>query len=424
MSTEAEVVVRTQSDVRKLSAKEIRRRMNDEKLNAEMQQALATPDVPAEPGEILLSQEEIDAAAEQRAADEAATAAAAKKQAEDAAAAEAAKKIADEAAAAAATKAAVYAQEDAVLGESGVRVERDANGNIVRLVQEYQSVDEAGNPIGNRTHLEARSYAELISKQTIAHKNIVSLAERLRKSKPVAPQAPSAAPVGLLTREEWNQAQADILGDDKEKVADAKKKLIQHAAASKTSNDVPQIEKIRQAEESYKFMSNHVADFYPVAANSKVMTDYLKDNNLEFNAENLEFAFLRIGHTLAPRPGVRVPAAVPNQPAAAVPAVPVVPAPAAAVPVSTPAAPSALVVPAAVPNTPAAPPRPAPNGGLEPGSMSGGRGPQTVGLTLKDVAKWSATEMKKKMADPKTAAVVRKLIADRNEAVRKAKQLA
>ena len=46
---------------------------------------------------------------------------------------------------------------------------------------------------------------------------------------------------------------------------------------------------------------------------------------------------------------------------------------------------------------------------------------QPAGITLKDVAKWTAAEMKKNMADPKIGPQVRKLIADRNEAVRKAK---
>jgi hypothetical protein len=56
--------------------------------------------------------------------------------------------------------------------------------------------------------------------------------------------------------------------------------------------------------------------------------------------------------------------------------------------------------------------------------MGGGRAPQSTALTLKDVAKWSASQMKKNMEDPKVAAQVKKLIFDRNEAVRKAKQLA
>lgn len=401
MPNETEVVLRTRKDVQALSAAEIRRRMKDPTLNEDMQKALMTPDAPAEePVDIVLSQEEIDAAAAQKAADEAEAVEASKKAAE----AEAAKKAADQQAA------------EAVKAAEAARP--------VRKVFEYQVTDDAGNPIGNKTHIEYSSEDELAQKMQAAHVNAMRLADRLRKTKPVTPKP---IPAGLLTKAEYDKAQNDLLSDDKEEAAAAKKKLLKHReAAQGTSEDAIRLENIRQAEEGYKFMSAHVSDFYPCAANSNVLMDYLKENNLEYTADNLEFALVRIGDKLAPRPGVRVPSVEPNPPAAVVPAPPappVVPAPPAVVPPTPPAA-SAPVPPVAVPNPPAPAPRQAPNGGIEPGTMGGGRAPQSTALTLKDVAKWSASQMKKNMEDPKVAAQVKKLIFDRNEAVRKAKQLA
>ena len=98
MPNESEIVVRTRRDVQALSVQEIKRRMADPTLNEEMNQAIQVVDAPVEHEDIVLSQEEIDAAAAAKAADEAAEAEAATKQAAEAAAAvEAAKKAAADA---------------------------------------------------------------------------------------------------------------------------------------------------------------------------------------------------------------------------------------------------------------------------------------------------------------------------------------
>ena len=393
---ESLIVLKTATDVKKLSPGEIRRRMRNPELYAQMQQALATPEPADEPAaEIVVTDTEVaDAAAVQAAADEEVR--------------KAAQKLVDDAVAkAAADEAARKAAEDA---------------RPQRKVFEYQVTDDAGHPIGNKTHLEYFTNEEFVEKMQLAHVNAMRLADRLRKTKPAQP---AVAPVGLLTPKEYAQAQQDILGDDKDKAEEAKKKLIQHTAAQKEQQTVNPVEVARIHEITYAFLNNHVNDFYRCAANQKVIKDFIQENDLEWSLENLEFAFVRVQDKLAPNPAsVRVPVleVVPN-PQAPAPVVPVAPAPPAAV-LPTPVAPSAPPAPAAVPNPPASAPRKAPNGGLEPGSMSGGRVDQPAGLTLRDIGKWTPAEMKKQMRDPQVKAAVLKLIADRNAAVAKAKQLA
>jgi hypothetical protein len=49
------------------------------------------------------------------------------------------------------------AEEDQALLDAGITIYRDAAGNIIKLVQDYQADDGNGNPIGNSTRLVAGS---------------------------------------------------------------------------------------------------------------------------------------------------------------------------------------------------------------------------------------------------------------------------
>src|SRR5665213_576016 len=74
-------------------------------------------------------------------------------------------------------------EEDQALIEAGITVYRDAVGNIVKLVQDYQATDEHGNAIGRSTHLEARSWIELVRKQKEAHVQATRAFHRLKDQK-------------------------------------------------------------------------------------------------------------------------------------------------------------------------------------------------------------------------------------------------
>ncbi len=312
------------------------------------------------------------------------------------------KAAADAAAKAATDRAAAAAAEDAELAKDFIAVERDASGNITKFIQEYQVTDEQGRPIGRPTHLEARSWIELNRKQRIAHENASRAFARVKEQKLTFQKKQEEQQRN--TDVEMQQAIADLNSTDPTKKLAAIRKIA-------ASDPEAQAKERAAAEvaETYKFRAQHVKDFNPCAANVKLMTDYIRDNGLEWTAENLDLAFMAQESQLAP---VEVPRtepapnptpvtkATPAAPvaAAAVPAPPVVPPASTPAEVPTPAQPAPVVNPPA----PAAPPRPAFNGGLVPGeTVSGTRPlPNAVKLTKREIASWDPATMRKNMQDP------------------------
>lgn len=276
-----------------------------------------------------------------------------------------------------------------------------------KFVIDFQARDDNGNPIGNRTHLEADSQEELQQKMLKSYENAVRAIDRLKK-RPTPTFKKEEPAIVELTQEQIDAAASDLTSEDPKKRA-AAVQAITSVATQKERRELAERTKLAQEKrEAYVFMQRHVTDYKPCTANSQILDGYLKENNLEFTADNLEIAFENCEDklafdTLVPAPAANpavpvTPAATPVVAPAAVPAspAPVPPAPAAVAPV--PPAPPAVPAPN---NAPAAPParRPGVNGSLIPGTNTSGARPaaQTQpALTKKDIAKMSPEEMRRR----------------------------
>lgn len=288
--------------------------------------------------------------------------------------------------------------EVAALAAAGITVQKDAQGNIVKITKRYQATDENSQPIGHPTHLEARNWPELSLKQQAAHENAMRLAERIKKQK-VTFKQPEPALDGLLSEDQIRQMLREVQTEkDPSKLADLHQKI-------STDEQLRfQLEKaaVKEQHVTLKWMRKHIHDFVPNQANSLLLDGYLKDNNLEYSDDNLEVAFIALQPQLAEATAaipvnttLAQPAAVPAAPAA--PVAPAVPAPAAASQPSV-AAPATPVTG----NQPAPARRPGVNGGIPPGSFSGtrpGAASQASQFTMKDLKELSKNpkELRRRM---------------------------
>jgi chemotaxis protein histidine kinase CheA len=288
-----------------------------------------------------------------------------------------------------------------------------------RHVYDYQVRDADGNPIGNKTHLEATSAEELEQKKQESYRQAVLAIDRLKKQKPTFRQP---EPI-VATQAELDEAAVNLASEDPK---------VRAAAVTKLAGAAVEVEKAKtrlaeinatQAKESYTFLREHIGDYNNCEANNNMLAKFLEDNNLEWTATNLGIALGNIEAQLAPviRREVAAPASEPPatnpapavQPVATATAVPAAAPAAPAAPASTPAAavPAAPAAPAApvVNPTPAAPAkRPGVNAGLVPGTTLTGVAPvpksaaQTRTDLIKELKTMSADEMKRRhKLDPK-----------------------
>jgi hypothetical protein len=319
----------------------------------------------------------------------------------------------EEAAAQAAETASRLAAEAAVAAEAARLAAEAEAAKPKKFVIDFQAEDENGNPIGNRTHLEASSQEELLEKMKTSYVNAARAVDRLKKQKPTFKKdevikAPTEADLKVYAE--------DINSDDPAKRLAAVRAIAAHESAAAKAEAEAEKQKTRAEAVSLRFLKNHILDYNNCQANNDLMGAYILDNNLEWTEDNLEIAFGNIESQLAPvvrrEAPVQVPAptVVANTTATEAAAAPVVPA-VAAVPVA-PAAPAAPAVVAPVtpvapaPNTPVAQPvnRSGVNGGIVPGQTTTGVKPaaREPELTKKDIAKMSADEMKRRhRIDPK-----------------------
>lgn len=350
------------------------------------------------------------AAEQQRLADETAATEKAQKEAADKVAADQAE--ADRVAAEAAEQEKLLAEKQRLADEEAARPKQ-------KIVVDYQATDDDGNSIGRPTHLEADSWEEMSKKQQDAHVNAVRYAERMKKQasrKPIP--ARQVTPLKILTPEERTTLEKEAQAGEGTRAEIARIKLEQDAANQELDKERRDREWNRQNEESKIFVAAHQKDFYPCEANAKILADYITTENLDWNSNNLEIAFSKLAHKLAPRPE-EVRPQIPANPdpappvvarAPEVPAAPRTETPQAPPAVNPPAAPVSVVAPAApqeVPPTaptpteipaPAAvnPPAPVkrPASGIEPGSLRGGRRVQTPS----EPGEKSASEIKREIA--------------------------
>lgn len=343
---------------------------------------------------------------------------------------EAATKAAADAEAARVAAEAAAAEASRISAEAAVKAlqEAEAAKTPKRFVYDFQARDEAGNPIGNRTHLEASSQEELDQKKEESYLNAVRAIDRLKKQKPTfRKETPIQA-----TQEELDAAAKDLASEDAAVRAAAVRKLAGAEAEVERAKTRLAEENARQAKESYAFLRDHLTDYNNCEANNVILAQFLSDNNLEWTKENLDIALGNVESQLAPvivrsapapvsaPPEVNPPA--PAQPAATATAAPAA-APAAPAAPATPAAaePVAPVVPAPpVANPPVAAParRPGVNAGIVPGSTLSGVAPaaktpaQTRTELIKELKAMLPAEMKRRhQLDPKFYDKVNALLA-------------
>jgi len=318
--------------------------------------------------------------------------------------------------------------EDELAVKYGMVIERDEYGNVVKVVHEYQVVDEDGRPIGRPTHFESSSLVEAIAKVQTAHTNGMRYAERIKSNR-------------------FKQSAASLAANEKSAAADAARaRSTQLATEAVNEKDPAKMQEAvravaeaeRQADEASanarahgkavaeEWMAEHVHDFYPCEASSQVMGTYLKANNLSMTYDNLETAFQAVKSQLPPVPRPTAPEVVPvtpnNQPAVAAEAPAAAAAQSAARPAvipvkpvlktaTPPAAPPASAATAPTPNPTANQPtvtrKPVVNGGLQPGQLSAQRPTQqqveataasTRSEVLREVRNMSPEAYRKKIA--------------------------
>jgi hypothetical protein len=301
-----------------------------------------------------------------------------------------------------------------------------------KYVYEFQAKDEAGNSIGNKTHLEATSLEELERKKEASYENAVRAIDRLKRQK--VTRRIAEAPITIMSPEELAEAAKDLTSTDAEKRTAAAQKIQENSTLEARQKLAVATENAKQEAAAFRFMAKHIKDYNPCQANGQIVDTFMRENDLDWTVDNLEVAFANCESQLAPVEGSEpvvtisepapaanpVPAAVqPVAPAVAAAAVPAAPAAAPVTPVAAPAA-AAPVTPAviAAPNEPASVPvnRAGVNAGLVPGESLSGTAPVSkpvaIDFTLKDVRGWSPEEMKRrKRLDPKLFDKINALLA-------------
>lgn len=421
------MAINTIEDVKALSNEELHRRLSDplqrdelnriiredaskkaaERVETEtLRNGAASRGVSVEEYKVLVAAEAAQAAADEAAKE------AAEQVAVEAATAEAIRLAAQEEAdkeAAIASKymATIWKSEDEAAKAIGVTVIRDAKGNVVKLVEDYQVTHEDNTPLGRPTHLEARNWPELALKKREAHIQATRAFNRLKAQKLTfrpqqqpEPQAPKA-----MTEAEMVETVRELLSEDSAKSASAAKKL--QDTDPVLVNERVKAEQVRiQANAelvTYKFLQKHLYDFNNNDANRKMLGDYFQENNLEWTLDNLEAALVALEGQLAPvvqtsRATVTVENPTPvSQPVAQPAVIPAQPAaPVTAPAVAQPARP-ALEIPV--------PPRPGVNTSIQPGSMPGRRPGITTEstdakLTKADILKMPKDQLRQLVKDP------------------------
>lgn len=405
-------ILRTKADVYKLTSDELKKKMSTAEGVAEINQALkATEESP-----VVTPEEAAAAQAAKEAADLATAEAATVEATRVAAETEAAKRSAE-------TAPKSWEAEDTVYQTYGIHITRDAQGQIQRIVQEYQVKDESGAPIGRPTHLEARSWAEFIAKKDECHVQATRAFNRLKSQKVSFKQQPAEPEYKPLTDEDMAQLVKDLKGDDATKAVEAARKIAGSEVAKDRQAAKEAEAKALGKQIGFEFMQRHVHDFNPCKANSDLIGKFLQDNDLEFTLDNLEIAFIAKENELAP---VSVPASrvevppVANPPATVPQALPAVQHPSAELAARQAAAaaapPAASVPPVTQPvaeNPTPAQARPGINGGLEPGSLSAQRpsASSQPKYTREDILKMDKEKLKRLVKDPKSRAEINAILA-------------
>ncbi len=362
------------------------------------------------------------AADEAEAAAQAAAAAASTQQANELAAAAAVQPTADPAIAAAKN-----AAEDAAAAAIGATIYRDASGDVVKIVVDYQVRNDEGRPVGRPTHFEARTFVEILGKVIAAHVNAVTYGERVKhnrlKQSTASLESTERSQAAELALAESRRLAAEAMeAKDPAKMQEAINKA---ATAEREAIAADNAAKAHGKVVAETWINDHAEDFLPIQANVNLMGDYMKTNNLPMSYDNLEKAFNGVKDRLSPvpaQPAQETVAVSTNSAPAATPATTTDPASIAlaqmearvkeleAKSAAAPPAPAtAQEATPVVANQPIATRRPGVNGGLQPGQLSAQRPSEsskvqqtpaeTRSQLLRAIAKMGSAEFRKKLRD-------------------------
>lgn len=332
------------------------------------------------------------------------------------------------------------ANEDTEARKIGATLVRNTNGEIEKIVVDYQVRNDEGRPVGRATHFEAHTWVDILGKVINAHANAVTYGERIKtnrfKQSQAAFESTERSTAATAARAESERLAAEAVNEkDPVKMQEAVKKA---ATAEREAQSADQAAKAHGKIIAETWMSDHTNDFLVCQASINLIGGYLKENKLDMSYENLDKAFQAVKHQLPP-----VPTEGQQESATAVPtsaATSTNPPPAAATESASAkasitqadldeavkkalqshlnAAPPAVSATAqettpATANQPSVARRPGVNGSLQPGSLSAARPSasstqqtpaETRSTLLRAIAKMGQAEFRRKLKDAKYVA--------------------
>lgn len=291
-----------------------------------------------------------------------------------------------------------------------------------KWIREYQPKDESGYPVGPPQRFEADTQQELIDKLAAAHENASSALYRTRQQVKLGTMLEPDPDEPILTFEprpltadERVKLTKDL--SDPAKAADAHRVLleaelgapIETVRASLREGEIAKrVTSIRQAIAQFKA---ETPEYVECELNSDNMKKYMekkgKDGTpLRYTVKNLKIAFEDLKNSSlltlqAPKAAVTEPAPKADPPAAAAPVPPEAIPPAATTPPAIP-----------VPVTEVRPKNSSSGLGRENSSAApSSEAPKTVGISIRDINKMSASEYNEKLRDPEFRKAVEALYA-------------
>jgi hypothetical protein len=189
-----------------------------------------------------------------------------------------------------------------------------ANPATEELVLEYQPMDEAGQPIGQKTVIKGKDWEEIARKQITVNEMAVRAYHRLKNSKPTPKPTDTAT---VLTSEEEIRLTAEL--NDPSKSRKSLRTLVDaEFGISKRLEKIDlYAEQQRRNSAAIRFLRSHANDYYVCDANNTALDGYLEQNQLDYTTENYEIAFAALQDTLAQSPAPVAPAPEPVNPAPA-----------------------------------------------------------------------------------------------------------
>jgi len=174
-----------------------------------------------------------------------------------------------------------------------------------KWIIDYQPVDEAGQPIGKPTHIEADTQQELIQKQYTAN---VMAVRALYKAKPdptkvTLRKAPVVVAKPTIDEDNVRQVQFQDPGQ-RRNVIQADIEAAAGVPLSEIASAAGRLEEVNARLIANDWKAQHINDYYNCGANNSIIGQYLDKNNMATTYENIDIAFDAVQEKLIPFPEV------------------------------------------------------------------------------------------------------------------------